>query len=218
MIQAAIFDVDGTLLDSMPIWMDAGVRYLKGIHVVPEENLGATLWEMSIPEGVAYLKEHYHLPFSNQEITDGIIAKVRDFYYNEAPLKPGAKEFLEKLHQMNVPMVIATSSDRSYLNAALTRTGIAHYFQKIFTCAEVGAGKTQPVIYNVAAEFLGYPHESTFVFEDVVHAARSAKSAGFKVIGIYDEASAKDAAAMKDVCDLYLHDFCSIGDGSHWLI
>lgn len=218
MIKAAIFDVDGTLLDSMPIWMDAGVRYLNDLHIVPEEDLAATLWDMSIPEGVAYLKEHYDLSYSHQEITDGIVNKVRDFYYYEAPLKPGVKEYLEKLDQMHVPMVIATSSDRSYLDAALTRTGIAHYFQKIFTCAEVGAGKTQPVIYNVAADFLGYPHESTFVFEDVIHAARSAKSAGFKVIGIYDETSAKDAAAMKEVCDLYIQDFCSIGDGSDWLI
>ena len=125
MIRAAIFDVDGTLLDSMPIWMDTGARYLQILGIEPDSSLEEKIWDMSIAECSAYLKECYHLPLSVQEIYDGIIRMVQDFYFYEAPLKPSVKEFLEELKQKGIPMVIATSSDRSYLTAAFERTGIA---------------------------------------------------------------------------------------------
>lgn len=207
MIRAAIFDVDGTLLDSMPIWMDTGARYLRILGIEPDSSLEEKIWDMSIAECSAYLKECYHLPLSVQEIYDGIIRMVQDFYFYEAPLKPGVKEFLEELKQKGIPMVIATSSDRSYLTAAFERTGIADYFDRIFTCAEVGAGKTKPLIYEKAAEYLGVLTEEIWVFEDVIHAVRSAKQAHFHVAGLEDAASAKDREAIRKECDVYLKDF-----------
>lgn len=207
MIKAAVFDVDGTLLDSMPIWMDAGERYLQILGIEPDPSVAEKIWDMSIAECSAYLKERYHLPLSVQEIYDGIIRMVQDFYFYEAPLKPGVKEFLEELKQKGIPMVIATSSDRSYLKAAFERTGIAEYFDRIFTCAEAGAGKTNPLIYEKAAEYLGVPPEEIWVFEDVIHAVRSAKQAHFHVAGLEDAASVKDREAIRNECDVYLKDF-----------
>ena len=173
----------------------------------PETNLSDVLWNMSIPEGVAYVKEHYSLSLSEEEITGGLLSTVRDFYLYEAPLKPGVKAFLDQLKEKGIPMVIATSSDRSYLEAAFLRTGIAGYFDKIFTCEEVGAAKTKSVIYEVAGKYLGYPPEEIFIFEDVIHAVQSAKKAHFPVVGLYDEASEKDREAMQAECDVYLKDF-----------
>ena len=207
MIKAAVFDVDGTLLDSMPIWLDTGERYLQSMGIEPDPALAEKIWDMSIAECSAYLKECYHLPMSAQEIYDGIIRMVQDFYFYEAPLKPGVKEFLEELKQKGIPMVIATSSDRSYLNAAFERTGIAEYFDRIFTCAEAGAGKTKPLIYEKAAEYLGVPPEEIWVFEDVIHAVRSAKQAHFHVAGLEDAASVKDRESIRNECDVYLKDF-----------
>lgn len=207
MIRAAIFDVDGTLLDSMPIWLDTGERYLRSLGIKPDSSLEEKIWDMSIAECSAYLKECYHLPRSAQEIYDDIIRMVQDFYFYEAPLKPGVKEFLEELKQKRIPMVIATSSDRSYLTAAFERTGIAEYFNRIFTCAEVGAGKTKPLIYEKAAEYLGVRPEEIWVFEDVIHAVRSAKQAHCHVAGLEDAASAKDRETMQKECDVYLKDF-----------
>ena len=207
MIKAAIFDVDGTLLDSMPIWMDAGARFIRSLGIEPMEKLGEKMWDMSIPEGAAFMKEQHHLELSVEEIMQGVVDTVRDFYYTETPLKPGVLDFLLQVQSRDIPMVIATSSDRSYLDAALKRTGISQFFQRIFTCQEVGAGKTKPVIYEVAAEYLGETPEDIFVFEDVIHAVRSAKGAGFQVAGIYDEVSRKDLADMKEACDIFLQDF-----------
>ena len=207
MIEAAIFDVDGTLLDSMPIWMNAAARYLVSIDIEPEPNLGQVLEEMCIHEAVTYIKKKYNITYSEEEINAGIIDTVRDFYYNEAPLKAGVKEFLEELDNRNIPMVIATSSDKSYLGAALKRTGIDKYFEKIFTSDEVGTGKTQPKIYEVAGAYLGKNAEGIYVFEDVLHAVRSAKKAGYKVIALYDELSKDYTDEIKKECDLYLHDF-----------
>lgn len=207
MIKAAIFDVDGTLLDSMPIWKDAGVRYLKSIHVEPEPGLQEILWSMSIPEGVSYLKKQYQLDYTKEEIAEGILSALRSFYYYEAPLKPGVKEFLAQLKEKGIPMVIATSSDRGYLEAAFRRTGIEEYFDRIFTCEEVGAGKTKSTIYEVAGNYLGSSPKETYVFEDVLHAVKSAKSANFTVIGIYDEASEQDKSEIRQTCDIFLDSF-----------
>lgn len=207
MIKAAIFDVDGTLLDSMPIWQDAGAKYLRILGIEPDPSLEEIIWDMSIAEASVYLKELYHLPLTAREIYDGIIRMVQDFYFYEAPLKPGVKEFLAELKRKNIPMVIATSSDRSYLTAAFERTGIAEYFDRIFTCAEAGAGKTQPLIYEKAAEYLGVIPEEIWVFEDVIHAVRSAKQAHFQVAGLEDAASEKDREDIQKECDVYLKDF-----------
>ncbi|MCQ2508194.1 MAG: HAD family phosphatase [Dorea sp.] len=207
MLKGAIFDVDGTLLDSMPIWEDAGARYLKSIQVEPEEHLSEILWNMTIPEGAAYVKKQYHLSVTEEEIIAGIIGTVRTFYEEEATLKPGARAFLEDLRKRKIPMVIATTSNRSYLEAAFERTGIHEYFDRIFTCDEVGAGKTKPVIYQVAAEYLGFKPEEIFVFEDAEHAIMTAKQAHFQVVAIYDAASAHLEESIRENSDLYLKDF-----------
>lgn len=94
MIKGAIFDVDGTLLDSMEIWMDAGARYLRRNGVEPEERLSEILYPMTMAEGAEYVKEHYQLAFALDEIIKGVLDTVRDFYFYEAPVKPGAKDLL----------------------------------------------------------------------------------------------------------------------------
>jgi len=207
MMKAAIFDVDGTLLDSVPIWKDAAERYLKTLGIKAEEGLSDIIWNMSIPEGAAYMKERYKLKFSVEEIVSGVVSVVRDFYYEEAVLKPGAFEFLQKLKKRKVPMVIATASDKSYLQVALQRNGIDDIFQKIITCEEVGAGKTNSKIYLEAADYLNLPPKDIWVFEDALYAVETAKNAGFFVVGIYDESSRECEGDIQSLCDLYWKDF-----------
>lgn len=204
MIKGAIFDVDGTLLDSMGIWEDVGVRYLKSIGKEPEANLSQILFPMSIEEGAKYVKEHYELPYAIDEIIEGVLSIVRDFYYYEAPLKEGAKELLAALKEKEISMVIATSSERVHIEKAFKRLGIDGYFEKIFTCSEVGESKSSPLIYKKAAEYLCTKPEETLVFEDALHALLTAKSAGFHTLAVYDEASEKDQEALKKEADVYV--------------
>lgn len=207
MIKGAIFDVDGTLLDSMGIWKDVGVRYLNSIGVEAEPDLGTILFTMSIQEGAEYIKEHYHLSQETDEIEQSVLDIISDYYKETAPLKSGAVELLEKLRNSNISMTIASSNNKKEIEMAFERLGIAKYFDRIFTCEEAGAGKTKPDIYLQAAEYLGSRPEETLIFEDVIHAVRTAKKAGFQVVGIYDEASKDDQEEIQREADCYCRDW-----------
>lgn len=206
MIKGVILDVDGTLLDSMEIWETVGARYLTNMNVEPEEGLREILFTMSIREGASYMKETYHLDKTVDEVIQGVKDTVRDYYYYETPLKPGVAEFLEKLEERKVPMVVATASEKAHLKVAFERLHIAHYFDRVFTCSEVGASKREPAIYLKAAEYLDAGPEELYVFEDVTHALKTAKEAGFKTVGVYDKYSIKDEEEMRRQSDLYLED------------
>lgn len=206
MIAGAIFDVDGTLLDSMGIWKDAGIRYLKLQNIRADTGLSEILFPMSLEEGAAYLQDAYHLSQETDEIITGVLNIVRDFYYREAPLKKGVPTFLQALKEQKIPLAVATSSDRELIEAAFRRLGIDDYFRQIFTCCELGTGKDSPLIYEKAAEFLGTAADQTFVFEDALHAILTAKNAGFCTVGVYDEQSAKDNKEIIRLSDYYLSD------------
>lgn len=206
MIRGAIFDVDGTLLDSMAIWEDAGARYLKGLGIQAQEDLGKLLFSMSLHEGAAYMKTRYDLELSISQIIEGVGDTVRDYYFYEASLKKGAADFLEKLSKKDIPMAVATSSEREHIEAAFKRLNVNQYFQKIFTCSQVGAGKSRPDIYLAAGRYLGTDSRETYVFEDVLHAIETADNAGFKTVGVYDRFSESKQEEIRKHSDIYLED------------
>lgn len=217
MIRAAIFDVDGTLLDSMGIWEDAGARYLKGRGIEPEAGLGEILYPMTLEEGAAYLKNQYGLEGEIPEIVEGVLETVKHFYYKEVKLKAGVKELLERMSRKGIPMVIATSSSRDHVEAAFQRLGIDSCFQRIFTCSEVGVGKNSPLIYQRAARYLQMRAEEICVFEDVLYAIETAKNAGFYTVGVYDRFSEDEQEQIKCKADRYLRNLaefhCQVYDG-----
>ena len=210
MIKGAIFDVDGTLLDSMSIWEDCSERFLRSLHIVPEENLNESMWEMNVPEAVAYIRKKYVPWMTDKEIADGMIGQVADFYRDQVQLKKGVLSLLQRLKKENIPMVIATASDRSYLQAAFDRLGINEYFLEMVSSAETGVGKTKPDIYLKCAEILGTKPGETWVFEDVEHAVRTAKNAGFRVAGVYDYYSREQMESISAMSDIYLQDMTDI--------
>lgn len=203
--------MDGTLLDSMSIWEEAGVRYLKSINVKPEDNLSRILFPMSLEEGAAYMKKTYRLPLSADEIISGVLGTVKNFYYYEATLKEGAKKILARLAELGIPVTIATSGQKEYVIAAFRRLQVDEYVKGIFTCSEVGEGKSSPKIYHAAARFMGTAPEETWVFEDVIHAIRTAKAAGYHVVAVYDRFSEKDLEQIKEEADVYLQTFSDPG-------
>ncbi len=202
-LKGAIFDVDGTLLDSMPIWMEVGARYLESLGKVPEERLGERLFAMTMAEAAAYLNDTYGLEKEIPEIIGGVNAIVEKFYSEEAPLKPGAIELLNWMRDSGMKMAVATSSDYPLIEAAFKRLGIFEYFTEILTCSQVGVGKEKPLIYEKAAQAMDTIPEGTCVVEDALHALLTAKGAGFFTIGVYDEASAGNQEKLQKNADLY---------------
>lgn len=205
-MKGAIFDFDGTLFDSMSVWDTAGADYLRSMGREPRAGLRETLSAMSLQQGAAYMQEEYGLPLPVEAIMDGVNAVVEDFYFHTALPKAGVPGFLEALRQRGVKMCIATATDRYQIEAALARCGLDGYFSEIFTCTDVGFGKDQPHIYEAALAHLGTEKAQTMVFEDALHAARTAKAAGFPVTAVFDP-SEPDQPALRAIADHYLEHF-----------
>ena len=130
---------------------------------------------------------------------------IRDFYFYQAQAKPGADCFLRQLSSRGIPMYLATSSNREHVRAALKRLGLYDYFDGMITCEEAGAGKSDPRIFLLAADRMGLEPADIFVFEDVIHAIRTANSAGFVTAGVFDPASSDDNAAIRQESAIYIH-------------
>ena len=207
MMKGIIFDVDGTLLDSMHIWSELGKRYLSDVGIEAKPGLAKLLFPMSLDESSEYLKNEYNLPDSVKQITEDTIKILSDFYRYEAAPKPGALAFVKKMQSRNIPMAIATSGDRRILDTALERLGVTDCFAGILTCSELKTNKRVPTIYLRAAELLGTMPEETAVFEDVLHAIKTAKTAGFVTYAVEDTASIQECDTIKETADYYLKDF-----------
>lgn len=202
-VSGAIFDLDGTLLDSMPVWRTAGSRYLKSRGLSPAPGLDARLMRMSLRQAAETLIAEYALPEPPPAVMDGVNALIARFYREQAQPKPGAARLLEALRARGVPLCLATATDRPLVEAALRRCGLLDFFAAVFTCTEVGAGKDRPDIFEAARAFLGTPRAETWVFEDASHAARTARDAGFPVAAVYDPAET-DPAALRACARVYL--------------
>ena len=209
MIKGAIFDLDGTLLDSMTIWDTIGEDYLRSLGIEPRENLLETFKTFTLEESAEYYRTHYGVTLSVEEIVNGVNLMIEDFYRNTVLLKEGVADFLAKLSNDGVKMCIATVTDKYLVEAALTRLNVRQYFGEIFTTAEVGCGKNDPKIYRTALAYLGTEKQGTLVFEDVLHALMTAKNDGFPVAAVYDEHE-KNQEELKELADIYIEDFYTV--------
>ena len=206
MIKGAIFDLDGTLLDSMFIWDTIGEEYLRSLGKEPHEDLKETFMTLTLEEVAVYYREHYGVTLSVKEIVDGVNAMVEQTYRTKVTLKPGIAEYLAWLKENGVRMCVATVTDRYLVEETLERLGVRHYFSEIFTCAEVGFGKDKPIIYQKALEHLGTEKSDTYVFEDLPFALNTAKTDGFPTVGVYDRHEVHQDE-LKGLADYYIFDF-----------
>lgn len=206
MMRGAIFDFDGTVLDSMWIWDEATERWLTERGNAPVPNLREETLRMSITEAAAYLKQIYALPQATAEIVTEIVRNAQYDYANRAEAKPGVREFLMRLHRAGIKACIATAGDRRLVEAGLLHCGLADFFSGIVTCADVGKSKDTPAVYEATLRLLGLAKENVAVFEDAYHAAKTAKDAGFCVVGVYD-ASEPEAEKLRGIADFYTVDY-----------
>ena len=206
MLKGAIFDLDGTILDSMFIWDTIGEDYLRSLGKGPKENLKETFKTFTLEQAAHYYIENYEVTLSVDEIIDGVNKMVERYYAETVKLKPGIEVFLEKLKAKGVKMCIATVTDKPLVEISLDRLGVRDYFSEVFTCASVGHSKEEPHIYREAQNHLGTSKKETAVFEDVVHALRTAKSDGFVTVGVFD-VHEENQEELKMISDYYIENY-----------
>ena len=209
-IDAVIFDLDGTLLDSLWAWENSGVNFLRTQGINPPEGFNDQLAQLSLMDGAKLVKEKYNLPQSPEEILRLTLAPIRERYFHTIMPKPGVPELLRRLKAEGVKMCVATASDKELTVAALKRTGLLSYFDFILTCDEVGAGKRTPVIYEAALKKLGTQKKRTLVAEDALYALTTAHNAGFPTAGIFDAHSAKDQPSVQKLSTYYIPSYTAV--------
>lgn len=199
-IEAAIFDLDGTLLDSMDIWNHLAEDYVLSLGLQPEEGLSGKLAAMSVSAAAGYLQQAYGLSLSLEEIELGIFRQLSLFYREQVPLKPGMKELLAHLAEEGISLCVATLTDETLARAALRRLGVLHYFEEVLSSVQTHCEKLNGNLYRLAAQKLDVPAEKTAVFEDSFLSLRAAKDAGFVGVMVPDasEPLAGPMAALAD--------------------
>jgi len=206
MIKGAIFDLDGTLVDSMEYWNMAPSLYLSSLGVEAEAGLAQKLFSMTVPDSAEYMRKRYGLDISSEQIFDGIYKFMGKFYRDDVLLKPNAVALLEAVKEKNIPMVVASVTEKEHIETVLRKHDILGYFKDILTVADVGAGKEKPDIFLKSCDVLGTTPAETMVFEDAEYAIQTAKKAGFYIAGVFEGAACP-------LCDLSMYSYSDFSLG-----
>ncbi|MCH5191223.1 MAG: HAD family phosphatase [Oscillospiraceae bacterium] len=206
-IKGAIFDLDGTLLDSMAVWHDVDVQFFSRRNIEMPADYQEKIKNMHFPSAAEYTKARFSLPDSIQSIIDEWRSLCFEAYQNHIRLKDGANEFLHTLHENGVKIAYATASEEQLCSAVLTSNNVIELFSAKAYVEEAGKSKAHPDVYLLASERLGLKPSECMVFEDILQGVRGAKKGGFPVCGVYDSCSKSEAEEIKRVSDLYITSF-----------
>jgi HAD superfamily hydrolase (TIGR01509 family) len=203
-IDAVIFDLDGTLVDSMWMWRSIDIEYLARFGIEMPLNLQECIEGMSFSETAVYFKQRFQLKDSLEQIKSAWNEMAWDKYLNKVPLKEGVIELLKYLKKINIPAGIATSNSRELTELIIKRHGITEYFTSIRTSCEVLKGKPSPDIYLLVAKDLGVQPERCLVFEDIIQGIMAGRNAHMRVCAVYDEYSEKYTDEKIKLSDHYV--------------
>ncbi len=204
MFKAAIFDMDGTILDSMGMWKNLTIKFMRSRNLDISDEEISIYKEMTMEESMPAIKEKFKLTDTVEDMKAEFSRLGYDAYTNTVELKPYAKEYLQMLKKCGIKIAIATSSFPDLSKAALNRLGILNLIDAFAFSAEVGVNKSNPDVYLLAAERLSAEPCECMVFEDIVMGIKGAKSAGMKTTAIYDFTNENDTELLKATADRYI--------------
>lgn len=206
-IEGAVFDLDGTLLDSSWVWENVDEKFLgdRGFQV-PDDYVDE-ISPLGAERAAVYTIERFGLNEDKDDIVREWIEMAKKEYATEVVCKPYAKEFLEELHKLNIKMAVATSSDRELFMKTLESEGILKYFQKIVTVDEVERGKGYPDIYEEAARRIKVNPHKCLVFEDILAGVTGASLGEFNVVAVFDEKSKHNWEKIKSISKYSINDY-----------
>lgn len=206
-IEAVIFDLDGTLIDSMNIWAKIDEEYLGNFGLTVPEKLQEEITHLTLTETALYFKENFNIENTIEDIISTWHDMAFYHYSNTIKLKDGVIPYLKLLKDINIKIALATSNSVPLLEATLKNNGIYDYFDAITTTEEVKKSKDNPDIYLLSAKKLNVSPERCLVFEDIVQAVNGAKLAGMKVYSVYDESSKSQKEELIRLSDKYILTF-----------
>lgn len=209
-IKAVIFDLDGSLVDSMWMWQDIDIEYLDRFGHTCPDSLQAEIEGMSFSETAVYFKQRFALPDSLDKIKADWNEMAWDKYMHEVPLKEGVYEFLCHCRLSGIKLGIATSNSRELVEAIAKVHNLNDFFTCIMTGCDVSRGKPAPDIYLAVADQLQISPDSCLVFEDIVPGIVAGKQAGMKVCAVEDEYSAYQRMKKRELADYYIESFRGI--------
>lgn len=209
-IDAVIFDMDGTLLDSMNVWKEIDKQFLKERNIKIRDFASDEIEGMNFTQTAVYFKDRFDLPETVEQIKDIWHNMAVEKYRSEVPMKDGVAEFLASLKKNNIKCGIATSSSRNLAHICLKSLGIFDIFDTIITGEDVSEGKPSPMIYELAAEKLQVAPKHCLVFEDVPNGIRAGMRAGMKTCAVFDEFTADKTLQKKELADYYINSFTDI--------
>lgn len=209
-IDAVIFDLDGSLVDSMWMWRAIDVEYLGKFGIPLPEDLQSEIEGMSFSETAVYFKERFSIPDSLEQIKSDWNRMAWDKYLYEVPLKPGIPTFLENCRKEGILLGIATSNSRELVENIAGVHQLKDYFSCIMTGCDVKKGKPAPDIYLAVADNLQVSPDRCLVFEDIVPGIQAGKNAGMRVCAVEDEYSICDRERKQALADYYIDDYCHL--------
>lgn len=201
-VKAAIFDLDGTLLDSMSIWSNLCREFLLRHNIDEDIDLDGKLGVISMRNALEYVIKEFSLTVSLEEAYAETWQIVEEFYRSKAQIKPGIKTILTHLQKNNIPCGVITATETGLVIPALERVGLSGYFKSVFSCAEMQTSKRTPEVFFKMSEILGAEPAGTIVFEDALYAAVTAKNAGYTVAAVYDP-SEKEPLKLQETAHWY---------------
>jgi HAD superfamily hydrolase (TIGR01509 family) len=209
-VKAAIFDLDGTLVDSMQMWRGLARNYLGALGVEPPRDLNASLKGLALKEASVYIKQRFNLERSAVEVNMDLEKLLAGYYANQIQFKPHALEFLNELKSRSIPMVLATATDAHLASIILDKYSVKDYFKYILTPERLGFSKGQTDFFQRIVGRLGIDPRDIWVFEDALHCIESAKNCGLRVVAIKDKSALPDSARIRELSDIYLEDFSQL--------
>lgn len=205
--KGAIFDLDGTLFDSMGIWYQIDVDFFANYGYDMPEGYSEKVAQMGSWQTAVYTSEIMDGKFSPDELIKIWLDMAKEYYENTIELKPGAKEYLLMLKEEGVKLGIATALFDEVYRPTLVRTGIADLFDVFVSSGELKLAKSSPEVYLHTAKLMGVKPEECMVFEDILPGIQGAKKGGFRAIAIYDSHDRTDQTLLKEAADEYIMDF-----------
>lgn len=213
--KAVIFDLDGTLVDSMWVWDDIDIEYLGQLGYEVPQELQKEIEGMSFTEVAVLFKERFHIKEEIEEIKEIWQNMAMDKYIHAVPLKPGVERFLPYLKEKGIAMGVASSNTRGLIEAVLKSHGILEYFQCILTACDVKKGKPEPDVYLETAKRMGVKPKECLVFEDIVPGILAGINAGMQTCAIRDGDSLSQEKEKRQLADYFIESYDQVIAGTY---